>query len=125
MVQEDMSLKDMSYLELWQPLCSVELNHLCNFGRRHHEKQFCEIVLNLDQWFKRCSKDISYLELWWPFCSVKRNHLCNFSRGHYEQQFCEFISKLGQWFRRCLLKDSLSGALSGLWFSGAEPSMQF
>ena len=54
MVQEDMSLKDMSYLALWQPLCSVELNHLCNFGRRHHEKQFCEIVLNLDQWFKRC-----------------------------------------------------------------------
>ena len=32
-----MSSKDISYLELWQPLCSVERNHLCNFGRRHHE----------------------------------------------------------------------------------------
>ena len=32
-----MSLKDISYLELWNPLCSVERNHLCNFGRRHHE----------------------------------------------------------------------------------------
>ena len=26
---------------------------LCNFGRRHHEEQFFEIILNLDQWFRR------------------------------------------------------------------------
>ena len=33
----------------------MEWNHLCNFGRRHHEDQFCEIILNLDQWLsKRC-----------------------------------------------------------------------
>ena len=25
----------------------------CNVGRRHHEEQFCEIILNLDQWFMR------------------------------------------------------------------------
>ena len=25
------------YLELWQPLCSVDVNHLCKFGRGHHE----------------------------------------------------------------------------------------
>ena len=24
------------------------------FGRRHHEEQFCEIILNVDQWFRRC-----------------------------------------------------------------------
>ena len=35
------------------PLCSADPNHLCNFGRRYHEKQFCEIILNLDQWFRR------------------------------------------------------------------------
>ena len=37
---------------------SADKNHLCNFGRRHHKEQFCEIILNLDQWFrrKRCSK---------------------------------------------------------------------
>ena len=23
------------------------------FGRRHHLEQFCEIILNLDQWFRR------------------------------------------------------------------------
>ena len=52
-VKEEMSFKDNSYLELWQPLCSVEWNHLCNIGRRHHEVQSCEIILNLDQWFRR------------------------------------------------------------------------
>ena len=54
-VQEGMSLKDISYLGLWQPLCSVEQNHLRKFGRRHHEQQFREIILNLDQCFRgRC-----------------------------------------------------------------------
>ena len=52
-VLQEMSYKDISYLELWQPLCSVDWNHLGNFGRRHHEKQSCEIILNLDHWFKR------------------------------------------------------------------------
>ena len=41
------------YLELWWPLSSEELNHLCNFGRVHHEGQCCEIILNLDQWVRR------------------------------------------------------------------------
>ena len=33
-------------------------NHLCNFGRSHHEEEFCEIILNLDEWFRErcCSK---------------------------------------------------------------------
>ena len=35
-VQKEMSFKDISYLELWQLLCSVDWNHLCNIGRRHH-----------------------------------------------------------------------------------------
>ena len=48
--------KDISYLELWQPLSSVDRNHLCKFGRVHHEEQFCEIILNLDQWTRRCAR---------------------------------------------------------------------
>ena len=48
-----MPFKNISYLDLWQPLCSVELNHLCNFGRGHYEKQLCEIMINLDEWFRR------------------------------------------------------------------------
>ena len=27
---------------------------MCNFGKGHHEEQFCEIILKLDLWFKRC-----------------------------------------------------------------------
>ena len=27
--------------------------HLCNSGRVHNEEQFCEIILNLDQWIRR------------------------------------------------------------------------
>ena len=50
---KEMSSKDISYLELCQPLCSVDWNHLCNIGRRHHEEQSCEIILNFDQWFRR------------------------------------------------------------------------
>ena len=52
-VVQEMSFKDFSNLELWQPLCSVDWNHLCNIGRRHHEEQPCEIILNLDQRFRR------------------------------------------------------------------------
>ena len=48
-----MSFKDISYLELWQPFYSREENHLCNFGRGHYEEHFCEIILNLDQWFRK------------------------------------------------------------------------
>ena len=47
-VQEEMPFKDISYLEFWQPFRSVEQNHLHNFGRGHHEKHFCEIILNLE-----------------------------------------------------------------------------
>ena len=48
-----MSFKDISNPELWWPLCSVEWNHLCNFGKWHYEEQFCEIILNLDRWIRR------------------------------------------------------------------------
>ena len=51
-VTAEKSFKDISYLELWQPFCSVDWNHLCNFGRRHHEEQSCETVLHLDNWFR-------------------------------------------------------------------------
>ena len=27
---------------------------LCNFSRGHYEEQFCEIIFNLRQWFRRC-----------------------------------------------------------------------
>ena len=48
-----MSVKDISYLELWWPFCYEARNHLCNFGRGYQEEQFCEIILSLDQCFRR------------------------------------------------------------------------
>ena len=50
--QMQMSFKDISYLELWQPLYSVDRNHLRNFFSRHHKEPSCEIILYLDQWFR-------------------------------------------------------------------------
>ena len=48
-VQEDMWLNGISYLELWRPLCSAEQNLLCNYGSGHYKEHFCEIVLNLEK----------------------------------------------------------------------------
>ena len=53
MIQKEMLLKDISYLELWQHFCSAECYHLCKFGRGYYGEQFCEIILNLEQWFRR------------------------------------------------------------------------
>ena len=47
-----MRFKDISYLELWQPFCSAEQNHMCNFSRGYYEEQFNEIILYLDQLLK-------------------------------------------------------------------------
>ena len=86
-----MSFKDISYLELWQPLFWLSRTFLCNFGRVHHEEQFCEIVLNLDQRFrKKCHFKTFLIES----CMAEWNHLCNFGRRHHEEQFCEIILKL-------------------------------
>ena len=38
---------------LWRRSCSVERNHLCYFERGHHGQHLCEVILNLDQLFRR------------------------------------------------------------------------
>ena len=43
----------LSYMKVIWPFCSVKRSHLYDFGRGYYEEQFCEIILNLDQWFKR------------------------------------------------------------------------
>ena len=48
-----MSFKEISYLEPSWPFYSAERNYLCNFGGGHHEEHFCELILYLDQWFRR------------------------------------------------------------------------
>ena len=47
-VAKEISLKDISILAL------VDMfNILIYFGRRHHADHFCEIILNLEQRYKR------------------------------------------------------------------------
>ena len=68
-----MSFKDISYLELWQPFCSVKMNHFCNFGKGHYENnsvndfEFGSVVQE-----EMSLKDISYLELFGSrtFCAI-------------------------------------------------------
>ena len=62
-LQEEMSFNGISYLVFWQPLCSMEYNHLYSFGRVHHEEHFCEIILNLDQWFRRRCHLKTFIEI--------------------------------------------------------------
>ena len=74
-------------------------------GRGHNEKHFCEINLNLDQWFRRCCSMIFLSRGLRLFCSVELNHLYNFGREQQEEHFFNFINlNLDQWFSRFCLK---------------------
>ena len=80
-----MPFKGISYLELWQPFCSVEHSHLCNFGKGYYEEQFCEIIFNLGQWFRRrcCLKDFLSGALAALLFSGAKPF--NFARGHHQE----------------------------------------
>ena len=86
-----MSFKDISYLELWQTLRSVEWNNLSKISCRHHGEQYCETFFEFGPVVpeEMLFKNVSYQELWQPFCSTEWNHLCNFGRVYYEEQLCE------------------------------------
>ena len=74
-----MSFKYISYLELWQPFCSMEQNYLCFLVEgemRNNSVNHFEFGPVVQMLFK-----ISYLELWRPSCSVERNHLCIFQHS--------------------------------------------
>ena len=88
-----MSFKDISYLELCLPFCSVEWNHLCNFGRGYQEGQFCEIILNLDQWFRRrCHlKDFLSGTLVALLFSGAEPFVYFLEKGHHGEHSCEVI----------------------------------
>ena len=60
--------KDISYLELLQPFCSVKRKYLCNYSRGYYEEHFFFNYLKFRPVVKgeMSFKDISYLELWQP-----------------------------------------------------------
>ena len=60
-----MSFKDIPYLELWRPIRSAKLEHLCYFCRGHCEKYFSKIILNLDQVQEEMSFKLEpYVQFW-------------------------------------------------------------
>ena len=102
MVVQETSSKDISY-QLWRPFCSAEQGHLCNASRGHYQEHFCEIILNLEQWFRNCS--IKYLlstAQAVPLCSGVEPFECAILVAGIEKHFCEFIFYLHQCTKRCL-----------------------
>ena len=87
-----MPFNGISYLELWQPLCSAKRNHLCNFGRGYYEEQFCEIILNLGQRFRRRCRLKDFLSgALVALLFGGAEPLCNFERRHHGEYSCEVI----------------------------------
>ena len=77
-------------------------------GRRHHEERFCQIILNLDEWFrKRWRLKIFLFRALVAILFSGAEALEQFGSGYHEEQFCESILNLGQWFRRCHFKTFL------------------
>ena len=64
-------------------ICSVDWDDLCNFGRRHHEEQPCEIILNFDQWYWRkcCLKVFLIWSSGSPFVQRSVTICANFVEG--------------------------------------------
>ena len=71
---EEMLLRYIPYLELWQPFCSADWNLLCNFGRGYFKEEICKK--------KKKNRPVvmeeysSYLELWQPFRSKVEPCIC-------------------------------------------------
>ena len=87
-----MSFKGISYLELWQPFCSAEHVHLCNFCRGHYEEQFCKIILNLGHWFRKCCLKDFLSRALATLLFGEAEHLCYFERGHHGEHSCEVMT---------------------------------
>ena len=92
MVQDEIPFKGISYQEQWQPFCSVERNHLGNFGRGYQEEQFCENIMNLGQLFRRRCHLKNFLSGALASLLFSRAEpFCNFERGHHGKHSCEVI----------------------------------
>ena len=59
---------------------------MCNFGRGYKEEQFCGIILNLYQWFKRrCLLKIFSSGALAAHLFSRAEPFVQFDRGHYEE----------------------------------------
>ena len=68
---------------------------MCNFGRGDYEEHFCDIILNLDQWFRSLFKVISKLAL-----VANILHIMGLFVQFLEEHFYLTNLNLDLWFRR-------------------------
>ena len=92
MIQE-ISFEDISYLELCRLFCSAKLDHLCNFIRGYHKKQFREIILKFGPVVQ---EEISFIRfLIWisggPGVHWSETIYAIVGRWRYGQHSCEII----------------------------------
>ena len=99
-----------------------------NFGRVHQWEQFCEVVLNLNNWFRKCCHLKTFLikSSGGPLVQRTRTISAILVEGT-EEKISEIILNLDPWFKR---KSSLkANSYLELWqpflFSEAEPFVQF
>ena len=86
------SFKDISYLESSGGHFVQQSRTFCaNFGRGHYEENFCEITLNLGQWFRRCFYIFLIYRSGSPFLPRSKTICAIYYRGHFEKHFCEVI----------------------------------
>ena len=81
---------------------SAEQNHLCNFGKGHHEKQFYEIILNFDQLFgRRCRlKTFIILSSGGSFIQLSRTNCAIWFDSIMRNNSVKYYFNLDLWFRR-------------------------
>ena len=76
------------FLELWQPFFQLS-GTICAILVEGIEEQFCEIIVNLSQWF-RCLKDFLSGALETLLFSGAEPFV-QFQRGHHGEHACEVI----------------------------------
>ena len=114
MVQEEISFKRYFLSRALEALLFSPAEPLCKFGRGHYEENLCEVILNLDQYFRRCR--LKKFLIWGsggPFVWQSGTKCAIVLEGHYEEHFYEIILNMDQWFRRNVVyRDFLSRALT-------------
>ena len=115
----------MFYFQLSWPFC--ETDNFANYCRGPYKKQFSEMILKSDHWFRRRShlKD-SFLFLAMGDISVTdRNNLSKFDRELKRKSSVKQFKSDHRFKRRRRLKDILFLVLGAILFNGPEQSEQF
>ena len=71
---------------------------MLNFGRGHHEKQFCEIILNLYYWFRCRLKTFLIQSSGSPFIQPSGSICAILIQGIMRNISIIFFLNLDQWF---------------------------